>query len=295
MAVAPRRPKGPPLNALRAFEAAARLGSFAAAAAELGVTAGAISQHVKAVETWAGTPLFERSPYGVSLSLSAARLTDDFTRAFDLLATATHSLRSLAPHPEIHIAALPSIAQLWLPQRLGRLREMRSDLNVSVTALENPPSLSRDLFDLSVFFSVPDPTSDQVVLAEDTIFPVCSPKLAGAVDLASIPLLHDQTWQDDWSMWSRATGVFVGDPTRGPQYSLYALAVEEAKSGAGALMGHACLVEQALATGELDQLSPETCRTGRALVLQLPHRSKRHPAIDAVVSLFSAIHEGFEA
>ncbi|MEL7139973.1 MAG: LysR family transcriptional regulator, partial [Pseudomonadota bacterium] len=106
---------------------------------------------------------------------------------------------------------------------------------------------------------------------------------------------HDQTWQDDWSMWSRATGVFVGDPTRGPRYSLYALAVEEAKSGAGALMGHACLVEQALATGELKQLSPETYRTGRALVLQLPDRPKRHPAIDAVVSPLSASHEGTEA
>lgn len=82
MAVLPRRPKGPPLNALRAFEAAARLDSFVAAAEELGVTAGAVSQHVKAVEAWSGTSLFERSAQGVSLSAAGRLLTEDFTRAF---------------------------------------------------------------------------------------------------------------------------------------------------------------------------------------------------------------------
>ena len=285
MAVAPRRPKGPPLNALRAFEAAARLESYVSAAEELGVTAGAVSQHIKAVEAWAGTTLFDRSAHGVSLSSSGRQLTGEFTQAFDLLAAATQSLRSLAPNPEVHIAALPSIAQLWLPARLGKLREKRPDLNVTVTAMETPPSLSRELFDLSVFFSVPAETPDQIVLAEDTILPVCSKNLVDGLDLESVQLLHDQTWQDDWSIWSEATGVSVGDPKRGPQYSLYALALEEAKSGAGALMGHSCLVEQALLTGQLKKVSSKSIRTGRALVLELPHRSRRHPMIDVVVHL----------
>ena len=221
MAVAPRRPKGPPLNALRAFEAAARLESYVSAAEELGVTAGAVSQHIKALEAWAGTTLFERGAHGVSLSSSGRKLTKEFTEAFDLLAAATQSLRNLAPNPEIHIAALPSIAQLWLPPRLGKLREKRPDLNVSVTAMENPPSLSRELFDLSVFFSATTADPDQIVLAEDTIFPVCSPNLEAGLDLESVHLLHDQTWQDDWSLWSEAAGVSVGDPKRGPRYSLY--------------------------------------------------------------------------
>ncbi len=285
MAVAPRRPKGPPLNALRAFEAAARLESFVSAAEELGVTAGAVSQHVKALEGWAGTTLFERGAHGVSLSSSGRKLAEEFTNAFDLLAAATQSLRTLAPNPEIHIAALPSIAQLWLPARLGKLREKRPDLNVSVTAMERPPSLSRELFDLSVFFSVPAETPDQIVLAEGEIFPVCSPRIADGLDLETAQLLHDQTWQEDWSMWSEAIGVSVGDPQRGPRYSLYALAVEEAKSGAGVLMGHSCLVEQALQSGQLEKVSSESIGTGRVLALELPHRSRRHPAIDEVVSL----------
>ena len=285
MSVVPRRPKGPPLNALRAFEAAARLESFVAAAEELSVTAGAVSQHIKSLEGWAGTSLFERSAHGITLTSSGRELTEEFTHAFDLLSAATQKLRNLAPNPDIHIAALPSIAQLWLPARLGKLREMRPDLNISVTAMENPPGLSRELFDLSVFFTGPVKKPDQIVLAEDTIFPVCSPKVADGIDLESAQLLHDQTWQGDWPKWSEATGVSVGDPTRGLRYSLYALAVEEAKSGAGVLMGHSCLVERSLQSGELKKISSQGIATGRVLALELPHSSRRHPAIDEVVSL----------
>ncbi len=288
MAVAPRRPKGPPLNALRAFEAAARLESFVAAADELGVTAGAVSQHVKALEGWAGTDLFERRAHGVALSSAGRALVDEFTRAFDQLAAATQSLRNLAPNRDIHIAALPSIAQLWLPPRLGKLRDRRPDLNVSVTAMENPPSLSRELFDLSVFFAAPTGQADQVVLEEDRIFPVCSPKLAEGLDLEKVQLLQDQTWKEDWSLWSRAAGVPVGDPDRGPRYSLYALAVEEAKSGAGALMGHGCLVEHALRTGDLTRAATISIATGMVLALELPHVSRRHPEIEEVAEQLRA-------
>ncbi len=289
MAVHPRRPKGPPLNALRAFEAAARLESFVAAAEELNVTPGAVSQHIKALEGWAGTALFLRNPQGIALLPAGRCLVDEFTQAFDQLAAATQSLRNLAPNPEIHIAALPSIAQLWLPPRLGKLRALRPDLNFSVTALENPPSLTRELFDMSVFFCDLDAIEDQIVLVEDIIFPVCSPNLADRHGLDSVPLLHDQSWRDDWLLWSETTGVFIGDPARGPRYSLYALAVEEAKSGAGALMGHECLIEQALASGVLERLSTKDGSTGRALVIQLPHPSRRHPAVDEVVSMLRGI------
>ncbi|MCG7520901.1 LysR family transcriptional regulator [Ruegeria sp. Ofav3-42] len=285
MAVLPRRPKGPPLNALRAFEAAARLGGFVSAAEELSVTPGAVSQHIKAVEAWADVPLFRRNAQGVELTSSGRQLASEFTLAFDHLAAATQSLRNLSPSVEIHIAALPSVAQLWLPARLGRIREARPDLKFSVTALETPPSLSRELFDLSVFFTVPDGAADQIVVAEDVIFPVCSPKLVDSFRFDSIPLLHDQTWHDDWRLWSEATGADVADPTKGPKYSLYGLAVEEAKSGAGALMAHACLVEQALRDGHLCRMSAEECATGQALVINLPHPSRRRPETDEITVL----------
>ena len=83
MSVSPPRPKGPPLNALRAFEAAARLGGFALAAEELSVTPGAVSQHIRALEDWAGVALFERRAQGVRLTPEGAALAPRFARAFD--------------------------------------------------------------------------------------------------------------------------------------------------------------------------------------------------------------------
>lgn len=290
MSVSPLRPKGPPLNALRAFEAAARTGSFKTAAEELGVTAGAVSQHVKTLETWAGVTLFHRNPQGVILTRAGRDVLPELTRAFDTLASVSQSLRTLSPNPDVHIATLPCIAQLWLPSRLGPMRAARPDLDFSVTALETPPRFAGDFFDLAIFFAVPDGSPDQIVLAEDIIFPVCAPHRLETAQ--GLPLLHDQTWLDDWTTWSRATGTVIADPTRGPRYSLYSLAVEEAKSGAGALMGHACLIERALADGTLCPMSGKTCSTGRSLVLNLPHASRRHPDTDTLVERLTDALDG---
>ncbi|MCX8955298.1 LysR family transcriptional regulator, partial [Ruegeria sp. NA] len=155
MSVSPKRPKGPPLNAMRAFEAAARNISFVAAAEELNVTPGAISQHVKTLEGWAGAALFRRNAQGVELTPEGQSLVAEFTRAFDQLADAARALRNLKPNADFHIAALPAIAQLWLPKRLRQIRSQFPDISFSVTALEAPPSLGRELFDLSIFFAPP--------------------------------------------------------------------------------------------------------------------------------------------
>jgi len=285
MPVLPRRPNGPPLTALRAFEAAARLGSFIAASEELSVTPGAVSQHVKSIEAWAGVTVFRRSAQGVSLTSQGRELAGEFTKAFDSLAAATHRLRNLGPDNDIQIAALPSVAQLWLPQRLGWLRKSRPDLKFSVTALESPPRLTREFFDLSIFMTVPDPAAEQFVLAPDLIFPVCSPDLVDHFHFETAVLLHDQTWSDDWQLWSEDSGVSVGDPNGGPCYSLYSLAVEEAKAGAGLLMGHACLVDQTLKDGQLCRASQSECETGRALVLNVPDPMRRRSVVDEIVAL----------
>ena len=286
MSIAPPRPKGPPLNAMRAFEAAARLGSFVAAAEELHVTPGAVSQHVKTLEGWAGVALFRRNARGVELSSAGRHLVRDFVDAFDAIATATHALRNLRPDADIHIAALPSVAQLWLPSRLGRIRETFPQLRFSVTALETPPRLSRELFDLSLFFTAPDEAADQVVLARDEIVPVCTPEMAarlsGSETLNTATFLHDQTWIDDWQQWSEVSGVHLDDLHGGPRYSLYSLAVEEARSGAGVLMGHLCLIGNAMAAGELVPIHDRVHWTGRSLTLGLPHPSRRRPEIDEV-------------
>ncbi|MEP3275790.1 MAG: LysR substrate-binding domain-containing protein [Stappiaceae bacterium] len=291
MSIAPIRPKGPPLNAMRAFESAARLESFADAAEELSVTPGAVSQHIKTLEAWVDRPLFQRNAHGVTLTPLGRALLPDFIAAFDALGVATHSLRNERPATEIHIAALPSVAQLWLPERLGRIRNNMPDIKISVTAMETPPNLARELFDLSLFFQEADDEIDQVEIERDVIFPVCSPsmaeKLKTADQLNDIPLLQDQTWEDDWENWCYATGVAIREPKSGPRYSLYSLALEEAKSGAGVLMGHVSLVREALASGNLVQPFEQFCETGRSLILSLPDRRRRNSQTTKVADLLA--------
>ena len=254
MAVAPPRPKPPPLNALRAFEAAARLGGFSAAAQELCVTQGAIAQQIKHLEDWAGTGLFVRHARGVRLSAAGKAVLPRLGEAFDALGDVTQTLRRDSAVSEVRIATLPSIAQLWLSPRLPAIRAALLETAVSVTAMEGAPNLIRDPYDLAVFFTDTVPTGG-ISLGRDIIYPVCAPDIANTLktpgDLEGHTLIHDASWKDDWESWleAAATGLTFG--TSGPAYSLYALAVEEARNGAGVLIGHEVLVRPMIERGEL--------------------------------------------
>jgi len=268
MPVAPPPLTRLPLNALRAFEAAARTGAFTLAAAELGVTPGAVTAHVKALEDRLGAALFERQARGVRLTALGLAAVEELTAAFDALAGAEARLRALALPREVHIATLPAIAQLWLSPRLPALRAAAPEISVSITALEAPPNLKRSLHDLSLFPG----TSGGRLVAADELFPVCSPALAERLsrmeDLAEVPCLSDTAWDRDWEVWLASVGAKVA--VRGPVFSLYALAVEEAVNGAGVLMGHGPLVAGHLERG--------------TLVAPFPHRV----ALEAGFRLWSA-------
>ena len=255
MPVSPPRPKGPHLNALRAFEAAARLGSFAAAAEELSVPPGAITQHIKTLEAWAETPLFTRNARGVALTPMAETLVPEFTRAFDQLGLAVHALRKQVAPNKIKLATLPSLAQYWLPARLGRLRQIAPDLQVSVIALEEPPNLVREPIDMSLFFTADPLGPSDIEVSQDRIFPICTPELAARLtcleDLRNETLLRDSTWSDDWEHWLSAQTDQGGIATGGTEHSLFAVALEEARHGGGVLMAHEALVQRFLDSGEL--------------------------------------------
>lgn len=250
MAVAPPRPKDLPLNALKAFEAAARLQSFAAAAVELGVTPGAVTAQVKGLEARLGSALFRRTARGVELTAVGARALPGFVAVFDALAGAVQVLRAEAAPRIVHVATLPAIAQLWLSPRLPGLRLAAPEISVSVTAMEAPPNLKRTPYDLGIF-----PGTDGLLLAEDVIFPVCSPALAARLtrpeDLADVPCLIDASWAGDWALWADAALPGRSFTPRGPVFSLYSLAVEEAAGGAGVLIGHGPLIAGHLERGVL--------------------------------------------
>ena len=263
----------PSLNALRAFEAAARLGGFTPAADELCVTPGAISQHIKSLEDWAGAPLFERRSQGVSLTELGESVVAEFTAAFDAMGDAVRALRTGAAQSTINIAALPSVAQLWLPPRLPAIRCTLPDHKISVTALETPPNLIREMFDISIFFGVPTGRSTEQVLRQDVIFPVCSPEIAQRLntpaDLLHETWLYDALWADDWALWTNQAAPSRITPESGPSFSLYSIAIEEAKNGAGVLIGHEILIEPLLKSGALVAPFGQKALTGKSLILEL--------------------------
>lgn len=260
------------MNALRAFEAAARLGGFAVAAEELSVTPGAIAQHIKALEEWAEAPLFVRRSQGVELTSLGADVADRFSTAFDSLGLAVQTLRVLSSPKAVHIATLPSIAQLWLSPLLPEIRQALPDTTISVTVLERAPNLHREPFDASLFFDICAPGTVSVPLHDEAIFPVCSRdlsmKLNGEKHLQDTILLHDANWIDDWGNWLDAAFPNQRFATKGPIFSLYSLAVEEAIRGAGVMIGHSPIIDRHLEHGNLTAPFPMKLPTGRKLVLE---------------------------
>ena len=151
-------------------------------------------------------------------------------------------LRTRADPSQVRIAALPSVAQLWLSPRLPAIRSATRDITVSITAMETPPNLKREPFDLSVFFEDLPGDPAALELCRDAVFPVCSPEIAAGLehpaDLSHATCLHDAAWSVDWGRWLAVASPEESIDTRGPVFSLYSLAVEEAKNGAGVLIGH---------------------------------------------------------
>lgn len=296
MTVVPPRPKPPPLNALRAFEAAARLGGFSAAAQELCVTQGAIAQQIKHLEDWAGAALFVRHARGVRLSPAGKAVLPKLGEAFDALGEVTQTLRREGTASEVRIATLPSIAQLWLSPRLPAIRVALPESTVSVTAMEDAPNLVRDPYDMAIFFADANTLgTDTVSLGQDVIYPVCTPEIARRLktpaDLADCTLIHDASWKDDWGAWLASAAP--GQPfnpsgnTSGPVFSLYALAVEEARNGAGILIGHDALVRPLIERGDLAAPFEMTFELPRVLALEMAPAMRGKTDVEAAVRILS--------
>ncbi len=287
----------PPLSALRAFEAAGRLGGFALAAQELGVTPGAVTAHVKGLEEALGAPLFERGARGVRLTSLGATVLPRFTAAFDSLSGAVRQLQSEAAPQVVRIATLPALAQLWLSPRLPGLRAVDPSIRVSITAMEAPPDAKRDPHDLYLFYRDRPDRPHARDLGRDRVFPVCAPSVAARLntpkDLMPDECLSDTTWAEDWVNWTEAAGLRGFQP-RGPAYSLYALAVEEAVNGAGVLIGHAALVERHLTEGRLVQPFAKELMLSRSLVLWPARRPAPGSAVAKVIDWLTGEdpHEG---
>jgi LysR family glycine cleavage system transcriptional activator len=288
----PPRPKSPPLNALRAFEAAARLGGFKAAALELAVTPGAVAQHVKSLESWAGAALFERMSQGVRLTALGAAVAEDFSAAFDRLGAAMIRLRADAGPGQIRIAVLPSIAQLWLSRHLPAVRAIAGDTGISITALDYPPNLMREPYDLSIFFDQDGIPGYRTDVCQDRIFPVCAPAVAARLktpaDLSGEVFLHDSRWQLHWQHWLSIALPEARIDSSGPTFSLYSLALQEAQNGAGVLIGHQPLVESSLEDGSLVAPFTEVVELPSRLVIATSYTPRPDSLLAKIVCMLAS-------
>jgi len=249
----------PPLNALRAFEAAARHMNFSRAADELAVTPGAVSQQIQNLEDYIGGALFRRTPRGLLLTDAAQTALPALREAFDRLAEAASLLTAPVDGRRVTVSAAPSFAAKWLMPRLGRFEAAHPEVDVWLTAGMELVDFASGEIDIAIRYGAGRyPGLDVVQLMRETVIPVLSPALLeqrpleAPEDLKHHTLLHDGSPDadescPDWSMWLAARGVRGVDGARGPRFNQSSLVIEGAVNGRGV-----ALAKRALAQADLD-------------------------------------------
>ena len=244
----------PPLNALRAFEAAARHLSFTKAAQELHVTQAAISHQVKGLEEILGIQLFRRLNRRLALTEAGQAYLPPLRDAFDAIAGATQRLHEREEGSALKISVLMSFASTWLLPRLSGFRRLHPEIDIMVTAGDALVDFDQDDFDMGLRYGLGSYPGLRVdFLMGDEIFPVCSPKLLDGPqalrrpeDLKHHTLLHDvvQGTPDDpdWRLWLREAGITDVDPTRGPGFSHGNFLLSAAVAGEGVALLRRSLV-----------------------------------------------------
>ncbi|MGE3229252.1 MAG: transcriptional regulator GcvA [Hyphomicrobium sp.] len=248
----------PPLNALKAFEAAARHESFTAAAAELNVTHAAVSRHIRELEGWLGAKLFVRTGRGVELTERAKSFVPDVTRGFELIAAATETIssRRRRRRQQLVVTVEPSFAALWLIPRLGRFTTAHPDIEVVLDSSNRLADFARGDADVGVRYG--RGTWNNVastLLTRTRITPVCSPQLRdrlGITSPAELPaaLLLQEESRRYWMEWLEAAGVADRITPEGPTLGLH-LTIPAAESGQGFSLADDVIAGDALVGGRL--------------------------------------------
>lgn len=249
----------PPLNALRAFEAAGRLGSFKEAAAELHVTHGAVSQHVRLFEEWLGTALFERHHRRVVLTAAAKAYLDEISPLFERLsqATARYGLAGEVSRT-LTVNAPATFTLRWLVPRLATFRDAHPGVNVNLETSNEPlDSLEHD-WDV-IIRGGPDTFYGYAMrpfLVEERM-PVCSPALLRRqplrepADLRAHALLHTSSLPRLWPDWLAKAQLASLAPAASLTFDHFYLTLQAAIDGIGVAMGPTALVADDLAAGRL--------------------------------------------
>lgn len=278
----------PALNALRAFEASARHLNFRLAAEELGVTQGAVAQHVRALEADLGIRLFERLPRSLALTVPGRSYAAQLRRAFELMTEATAALR---PEPErLTISVTPTFAAKWLLPRLPDFATVHPEIELRILATEGLSNFQTDGVDIAVRQGYLPFGSSLVadLLFEQEVVAVCSPSLPdyGGSELAPEALDHQTFLYDAHDLWpefaERVLLRAVPASARQVRFSQTSLAIDAAVAGQGVAVASRFLVDGDLQAGRLVKAFPASMRGGlNAYVVTL--RKPRYPVATAAV------------
>jgi len=262
--------KLPPFNALRAFEAAARNGSFKRAAEELHVTPTAISHQIRHLEDLLGCTLFHRRPRPVRLSDAGRQLYPVLRDSLVRIAGAVAGIRSGLDARALKVTTTPAFASRWLIPHMGMLREACEGREIAIEATERVIDLHAGEVDLAIRYAhLPDRELECRPLFSDRYFPVCHPDLVRESsietpgDLAAHPLIHFEWKREDpdaptWTRWlalahQRFPGEKLPDPEGGMRFSEEIHAIEAAVNRQGVALVSDVLVAPELASGALVQ------------------------------------------
>ena len=249
----------PPLNGLRAFEAAARHMSFTDAAEELSVTQAAISHQVRGLEQRLGLKLFVRRNRSLLLSEAGQAYLPAVRSAFDQLNEATEKLLQKDKGGHLTVTTTASFAKKWLVPRLGGFQRANNEIDVRISTGTGLVDFSREDVDIGIRYGRgqwPNLMAERLV-AED-VMPVCAPSLLKGpnglkkpADLKRFTLLHIGNFPDDWQVWLTAAGVKGVDASRGVSFDFALAAYQAAMDGLGVALGRNPLVEPDLKAGRL--------------------------------------------
>jgi len=282
------------LNALRAYEATARLRSFTAAADELAVTHGAVSRHIRSLEDTLGLPLLTRGAQGALPTADGQRLAEGLSRAFGLMQA---SLDQIEPGP-LTLSCSESIMMYWLLPRLEGFQQANPDVQLRFNMSHGPVDFARDAISVAIRLSTIEPPKEVVSTAGITewIGPVCSAeylrglRLSTVADLARARLLTSKTRPSAWTDWQRAAGDDAGHEARhevgdlhiADAFEHFYLLIQAAKCGLGLANVPRMLVRDDLASGTLVAPLGFIPGPNKLRVWVAPHLSRRADAVKLV-------------
>ncbi len=253
-----------PLNALRAFDAAARHMSFKLAADDLSVTPAAISQQIRSLEDFLGVELFRRTNRSLVLTEAAQLSLAPLKTAFEHMEEAVDIITDSKTSNVLKVSVSPSFASKWLVPRIANYYTRRPDAVVKISATMLLTDFKVEDTDIAIRYGLGN--YDGLYVEEflrETIFPVCSPDLFKDGELDNTPcsilqhtIIHDDSTVEDesapnWSMWLKAAGIDVPDGTPAMHFNNNALAIEAAVAGRGVALARSAIAEEDLKAGRL--------------------------------------------